>query len=692
MIKKIISTLFSILFFLTPLIFFPKTSELFEFNKLIFIYLVTILICFFWFLLSIVNKKIIFTKTVLDIPLILFLLSQIISTFFSIDQHTSIFGYYGRFYGGLLSTICMVFLYWAFVSLMDKKTAKISLSFLISSVLIVCLWGVSEHFGKSPSCYLITKQFDVSCWVQDVQNRVFATIGQPNWLAALIVAVIPIIWTKITRKKIIWLVVFGVFYLTLIFTKSRSGFLGFFASIFVYWGLIFINSFYTKKYLNNLSNFLFITFTVITLSLAFGTPWNKGFFDINFSSRVEKDESQLTLPVLERGGTESSEIRKIVWRGAYDIFTHNFLIGTGPETFAYSYYLYRPLEHNNTSEWDYLYNKAHNEYLNYAANSGIFGLGSFVLFAFIYAKNTINFERNKSKIKIEDEDLLTKFALLAGFISILVTNFFGFSVTVVGILTFLYPAIYFVVRNDSKEKIRDLFFGEISNLSKIEIFVSFLIAIYLMFQVINLYKADYFFTRARSYARQGRASEAIDNFDQSIKLVPKEGIYYSELSESFTDVSEYYFDQNDSTKSAYFANEAIANAQEATNISPRNINFKRNLSNTYIRLASQNKDYIPYAMATLNSIRILAPTDPKIPFQLGLLSSRLSQTDQAIEYFEKAILMKPDYKDARVAAALIYKQTKKYNKAKEQYEYILKYITTKDEFIKNELESLPKSP
>jgi O-antigen ligase len=57
----------------------------------------------------------------------------------------------------------------------------------------------------------------------------------------------------------------------------------------------------------------------------------------------------------------------------------NPLFGTGVETFAFAYYTYRPAQHNMTSEWDYLYNKAHNEYLNYLATIGILGLGSYLL-------------------------------------------------------------------------------------------------------------------------------------------------------------------------------------------------------------------------------------------------------------------------------------------------------------------------
>ncbi|KKP99309.1 MAG: O-antigen polymerase, partial [Candidatus Levybacteria bacterium GW2011_GWB1_36_18] len=80
------------------------------------------------------------------------------------------------------------------------------------------------------------------------------------------------------------------------------------------------------------------------------------------------------------GGTDSGKIRLIVWRGAIDVWKNNPIFGTGVETFAYAYYKYRPIEHNLTSEWNFLYNKAHNEYLNYLATTGVFGLLSYLSF------------------------------------------------------------------------------------------------------------------------------------------------------------------------------------------------------------------------------------------------------------------------------------------------------------------------
>src|SRR5687768_13990136 len=116
MLSRIIFFCFFALFFLTPLFFTPFNNELFEFNKMILVYALTVVITGCWILKMINQKSFIFNRTPLDIPILLFLLSQILSTIFSIDPHTSWWGYYSRSNGGLLSILSYITLYYAFVS------------------------------------------------------------------------------------------------------------------------------------------------------------------------------------------------------------------------------------------------------------------------------------------------------------------------------------------------------------------------------------------------------------------------------------------------------------------------------------------------------------------------------------------------------------------------------------------------
>src|ERR1035437_3612036 len=114
--NKVIEYSFYLLFFLIPLAFTSDTSELFEFNKLWLTFGITIIIGLAWITKMVIRKEFKIQRTPLDIPILLFLISEVISSFLSLDMHVSLWGYYSRFNGGLLSIFSYVFLYYAFVS------------------------------------------------------------------------------------------------------------------------------------------------------------------------------------------------------------------------------------------------------------------------------------------------------------------------------------------------------------------------------------------------------------------------------------------------------------------------------------------------------------------------------------------------------------------------------------------------
>ncbi len=99
---------FHLLLLTTPLFFTWINEELFEFNKIILIYAYTVIIGSLWIARMISEKRFIWKRTVFDFPIAFFLLSQLLSTLFSINFHTSVFGYYTRFNGGLLSVLSYI--------------------------------------------------------------------------------------------------------------------------------------------------------------------------------------------------------------------------------------------------------------------------------------------------------------------------------------------------------------------------------------------------------------------------------------------------------------------------------------------------------------------------------------------------------------------------------------------------------
>jgi O-antigen ligase len=640
---KLIRFSFYALFLITPVIFLPSTSELFEFNKMVVVYLLTILIAAAWLIQMIFARRLIFTRTLLDWPLLIFLASQLLSLLFSVDPRTSLMGYYSRFNGGLLSLVCYSLLFWAFVTFMDKNSAKTAVSVSVWTAVLVCLYGILEHFG-----------IDASLWIQDVQNRVFSTLGQPNWLAAYIISLLFLPLADLIRKP-----GFGRFLtpviliLTLLFTKSRSGFLAFGLSSAVFWLYLLL-----RRRTQSLKPFLAVLLLTVTLTLTISNPIRDLYI-----SPVVTTPGKTAGPALEVGGTESGSIRKIVWTGAIRAWLSSpktQLIGFGPETFTMAYYQFRPVEHNLTSEWELLYNKAHNEFLNYLTTTGIIGLGAYLLllvFMLVFLlrnlqiMSTPQLPAKKSSPTISTLPL-TGLALLAGWLTIPVTNFLGFSVVIVQVLLFLLPALSFTLNRDTPSYVAP----SASPVSPLRILLLLTVISaggFLLLSAFRYWLADVKYASGNSDLKAFRVTEnpsyilsGYESLRQAFDLNPADPVIASEfsLANAYTAILA---SESDPAASAKLIATALTLSDRAVAQSPHHPNYYKSASRTALLISAVEPDKIQLAVSALEHARQISPTDPLIPYNLGLIYTYSGQSAAAAAQFGLALELKPDYADAR---------------------------------------------
>jgi O-antigen ligase len=671
-IANLIPLLFNILFFFVPIVLYPYSFELFEFNKIILVYTITILVCLSWIVRMIIERKIIFRRTIFDIPLLLFLGSQILSTLTSIDFRTSLLGYYSRFNGGLLSTISYLILYWALVSNLDKEKTIKALKFLLYSGVLVSIYGVLQHLG-----------IDKDVWVQDVQNRVFSTLGQPNWLAAFLIVLIPLTWFFLfkaslkSKKFLIWGVFLALFTLAFSYTKSRSGLLGLLVSLITFSGL----SFYYlegKKITKELTKKVFVVFGIFFACILIGGTAYTPNIENLLSRKGKSEEPKSVGPALEVGGTESGEIRKIVWKGAIDLWKKYPIFGSGVETFAYSYYQTRPVSHNLVSEWDFLYNKAHNELLNIAATTGSVGIIAYLYF--IVSVLIYFIKRLKTSPTYLDS------ALVAGFGGIFVTNFFGFSVVPTNLLLFLIPA--FSLSYSSEERVRKTQGRKLLVQEKLAIILVMLLGSYFLFSVARYWLADFSFSKGKAYNDGNDPVTGRASLVKAISLSPHEAIFWDEISQSDALIAVALNETGETEEADKYALAAIDESGKAVSLSPANLNLKRNRANLFIKLSALDPSYLENARDTLLDAISMAPTEAKLYFNLGLTYARLGELDKALSIFEKTVRMKPNYYDARLAYALVLIDMGEKVKAREELNYILTNIAPNDAITRQTLEEI----
>lgn len=746
MIDTIINVLYYVLFFLAPLIMTKDTSELFEFNKMLFIYLITVLVLFFWLLKMIVHKRLIIRKSRFDIVLFIFLLTQILSTVFSIDRHTSFFGYYGRFNGGLLSIISYIVLYYAFISNVSfgeigksiiQKLLKTS---LIASFMVI-LWGLPGKIGYDLSCFVFMGQLNNSCWTDQFhpELRMFSTLGQPDWLGAYLainffVALYFLLreFSKVHNPKpsekkgyikqsiknnssfplIPELLLFGYLclnFISILFTRSRSALLAVAIGLAVFSLVFFITMILNHNYswLNKrriILSLAIIFIPIFIFKTGFSTVDRFLSFAFLHSPKKIVSNTQVQQPKVPTGYkiviTDSLTIRKIVWQGAFELGNKYPLFGTGLETFAYAYYFVRPQAHNMTSEWDYLYNKAHNEFLNYFATAGYIGTIAYLLMiGFVFYLFLRLYRSHGESQSVTDENQLFAMTLLCSYVTILITNFIGFSTTTVNFFFYIIPAFLIIYSGATKETEKKDLSYSFSSIQWLSIIGSGIIALFLIVFLIRYYFADTKYALADAYEKKGDYQASASLLTEALQL-KFEHVYEDKLSYEYANlavVATYQKQQDIAQRLILMADEYN---QKSINESPRNVLYwKTRAKNEYLFYQiTLQKDVISEGIKALQKAAELSPTDPKIPYSLAIFYSLLGDEDKnpsgnmhdkqlSLQAIDKAINLKPDYRDSYVLKGQLQKKYGDKEGAKKTFEYILANINSDDVDVKKELQS-----
>jgi O-antigen ligase len=649
---------------LTPLIFSQRATELFEFPKMAFIY---VLACV---TLTALGARWLQSRNVtvsfnLGISFaLIFLAWLLITSLTSMNLYTSIAGYYTRFNGGLASYIAFSVLGYALLDQLSHKNRYGISPFLhqflwtwLISATIVAGWGILEHFGHDPSCLILQQTFTADCWVEDVQARVFATFGQPNWLAMYLVATISVglsfLLTSPPRRKILISLSVLLAYAAFWYTYSRSGWVGLLAAL---------------------------------STIALFTPWQRlwqqrwwltiiiaGCAAISLSSfnpAALRAETSLS----GRGAdTSTGSIRLLVWQGTGQIIAHHPLIGTGPGTFAYSFLPYRPTAMNNTTEWNFLYNEAHNQTLNQAATTGIPGLLiwltlclSPLLLLWQGSPLAASWSKIATNLKIkppskalhllqpytalyaptESNLRLLHVGLLAAIIGMFAGQLFGFAVVMTNLILFLALAIIFTPLTS-----RQSFTLSDRN------FVS--LALIIVISIVLAWSATGRYIMAELQVKQGDAtsplfqSTAINHYQQAVNLNPWEPNYRIKLAAANINAAA------SSNNAKSYIQKADAQLAAALNQNPYDLIIAKSAAYYYRHLATLEPSFQTDALQAAVRAANLAPTDADARRTLADMQQAFGHSDKALDSFNQLIKLRPHAADSFIQRAEFYQQQKK---------------------------------
>ncbi|MDP3724649.1 MAG: O-antigen ligase family protein [bacterium] len=622
-------------FTFTPFLFSAHQSELFELPKMAFLYLCGTIVGSTWIIRMIHHGRLLFPPMKIAFPFLGIILATGITTLASLDPHMSLYGYYSRFHGGFFSIVTYVVLAGATATFFNQTHLRRLIIGIVASTAFVSLWGVGSKFGLDPSCAILTRRiFEIlqrggeTCWAANFNpaDRIFATIGQANWLAGYLVMVLPFtLWGIVVLrgwKRFASIVVLLLFLLTIFFTQSRGGFAAGLVAVVIF-GLL-----------------LRWKITVLVLTPILPTLFI--FRDI----------------LLQR--MDTIIIRLSVWSAALDIFRTHPIFGTGPETFALAFDAVRPLSHLTTPEWDFLYNKAHNEVLNIASTMGLIGLAAYGFFVgwifFTILKHLSDTSLNRlfgpstGLRTFGPSTPLGTFGItiLSSLGGSLIQAFFGFSITVQALIFFHLPVFFYLSTNhsfDMAPTTQPVFNWR----HRAAIVAIVMIGLALTGKVFLFLYADSLFAEGKKAAISGNLQQTLTSYERAAALQPNEPVY----------LDEYTYATALAAASIRDLELAMAWEKRSLDAWRRVISTRPNDSRTwktgmqmFEQLSRNNPEYLEDAIASGRRAEKLSPNDLKIKLALAELYMQKNAIGAARTLAAQAHELKPDYPEATIMTQL----------------------------------------
>ena len=667
----------------TTLFFLPTTSEFFEFNKFTAVLLFTIIALIMWATRMVFEKRTVFTRTPLDIPLIILVAVFFIATFSSIDQFISFFGKHGRIWPSFLTLATLAVLYFTIVSnIRSKKQVNIVLWILTASSVIASLVAIVSYFGA-----FLPFEF--------AQLRSFNPLGIINRLALLQILVLPITvsWAIYERDKIartVATIATLIIAFSFILINSAPAYIGIAAALaFLSVGTLRVKL--TKSQQGGAA--VLAVFIVLFLVIRFVPQVAKGTL---YSWIVAKDQGVTDTQQIDTP-KETSPGRRSSWDIAAQVIGKRPVLGTGPGTFQFVYTQLKPRYVNTTDDWATRFERSSSEFVEIVATTGIIGTLAFLVFVvtilrFIWS---LIFKSQNSLIYLPIASAIVGYsvAIFAVSSSFATSAIFFILLALLSILAKVSSEnhVYEITVELAALKSKFAWFPLSSSgdsLIKTEegargaksqilpwlfaIVVLILSALVIRYQ-INAYQADYFYRQSLLASRSNDGNKTVTMLQNAILANPRVDTYHRALSQTSLNAALNLSRQSQLTDDqrqllSQLAQVAIDQGKAASGyqilplrlpgISAANVANWETLSSVYQALIGSINGADVHTTNTLAQAVSLDPQNPILHNRLGQLYQRLGDLDLAQRKYEDAIIVKGDFGPAHynLANLLIEKQ------------------------------------
>jgi tetratricopeptide (TPR) repeat protein/O-antigen ligase len=538
----------------------------------------------------------------------------------------------------LLFTITNILLVYFFATnyVNEKNFSKIYYTFFIVGFL-ASVYGILQYFGIELIWPKVLNPFGGRC---------VSTFGNPNFLSTFLILLFPLMFVEylVGKNTVIMFVFMITYFCALLSTLTRSSWAGLVAS-FIYFCFMFV--YIDKKVL--VKNFKKLLIIFVSLTILFFI-WPKSPIGGNPAPAGRITELQLAKEVY--GPLHQ---RFLIWLCGWDMVKEKFFTGKGWGLFELFYPFYqgkylfiKKLSHRTHA------NNAHNEIIEVWSQTGTIGLGLYILFItmfFIYSYKL-------AKIQQDDYKKMLVVGLSSSVLAMLVDNLLNVTIHFC-VPAFLYffnlgvlPTFDFT-REQKKVK-----------LSNFIVVLIVIIGVFIMIRLwlnflgeINYFKgfkyskrnelqpALYYLSKANKFQRyEVNNNYELANTYARLKKLDEAIYYYYEALASNCGYDEIHFNLATVLMQKQDFQQAKLHYTQSLFINPLSKDAYAALGSLFLTNTEENLE--PAIKLYEQAVKVF-PNEKDFYNNLGFLYIKIGQDYKALECYQKALQIDPNFEYAR---------------------------------------------
>lgn len=714
MFSYLIKVLLGSLLFLMPLYFDLRVADTFGVSKMVVLYL------FSWLLLSaslakaVYYEKFSFRRTPLDIPVLIFLLTNIISVICSTSPIQSIFGGY-KSQQGLLTMLCYIIIFFSVTNistdLNPKWQIKLTIAFIAANILALFFptrpdFNLSWAYGEGilfllfyigsfylilsfiKNLYSLPKVFifvallaslyllyqrsgnDFIQWDTPLNCTTFGnmTFFSHYGLVAFFLTIsifLGLFLKEKPKKKVvdykryaflgIWGLSLLIIFIAVFVMRVRSIFIaGFFASLLF---LILLGAKLRKEYKKEIIALLLIFAPIVVY---YGFTTGQGIFVETASDIKAMSGTKALLGPGEKFSTGA--IRLHIWRGCLEIIKDYPLFGIGQETMFSIYPRYRTLAHAKTEGQYSRSDRAHNDVIDVVVATGIVGL-----FSFLFLHITFLIIILRAIYRSYGRERVMLVGIASAWTAYHLNGLFSFGTPCVNSMFWALSGIGAVLVGKPKIYEKKLPLGSVK---WVGLSIILIITIIGLVWVKNIYCADVLFNQAGRLEKSGMLQDAIPKYKEVLKLNPWQKDYSDSLLNTYLTLARRY-PNPDWTKEAVFWAERAVRLFPADSVSWNLLGGAY-----YLDGAATGKDRRDEAVVAYKQTIIREPYLIDAYTNIGQITLSQGKADEAYKHFMKVLSFEEQEPRSLYYAGQIEFQKKQFQKAKEHLSKLVKLCPT----------------